>query len=93
MKGREGIVDLRWDGADGTGNDHDGRDVRDVNIVPRRVRRGRPIVPGTRQPSVVVQTKQAAQVSIFEQEGRNPSRVDVAVARYQGYHGNLRVRG
>jgi hypothetical protein len=33
MKGREGTVDLNCDGADGTGIDHDGRDVRDVTIV------------------------------------------------------------
>ncbi len=45
---------LEGDGADGTANDHDGRDVRDVTIFRVAFVVVVAIVPGTRQPSVVV---------------------------------------
>jgi hypothetical protein len=50
MKGREGRLELKCDGADGNGNDHDGREVRGVTIVRVVFDVAVAIVPGTRQP-------------------------------------------
>ena len=44
-----GFHRLEYDGADGAGNDHDGRDVRDVNIFRVVFVGVVAIVPGTRQ--------------------------------------------
>ena len=60
-----GFPGLECDGADGTRNDHDGRDVRDVNISAVVFVVVVALVPGTRRTTVICGQRTSDELSIF----------------------------